>query len=167
MVWYYENSDIPQVLESAASLIDKYIVQLDNSPKMNKIKWGYTANFDIKWMKTTMEKRFAWMNANYKTLTDIAQPQMVNIDRTVSDGSIVFDVYNNTGAPINAKVYVAEYSGTEFKNMSLCNAEVVLSEGQRSGKYSFAKTPGCDNCSIYIWEDNLRPVSKKIKFEYK
>ena len=168
LVWYYENSDISEVLKSASSLIDKYIAQLDKSPEMNKIRWGYTNDFNITWLKTIMDERFAWIDANYATLTDIAVPEMINIDRTVNNGTVVFDVFNNTSAPLNAKVYVAEYNTAgAFKCMPICAVPVSLSQGQRSEQFSFTPTSGCDSCSVFLFEDNLRPVYKKIRMDYK
>ena len=114
-----------------------------------------------------MDERFAWIDANYATLTDIAVPEMINIDRTVNNGTVVFDVFNNTSAPLNAKVYVAEYNTAgAFKCMPICAVPVSLSQGQRSEQFSFTPTSGCDSCSIYLFEDNLRPVYKKIRMDY-
>ena len=87
---------------------------------MNKIRWGYTNDFNITWLKTTMDERFAWMDANHATLTAIAVPEMINIDRTVNNGTVVFDVFNNTSAPLNAKICVAEYTAGDFFTILFC-----------------------------------------------
>ena len=72
LIHYYENSDISQVLKNAGSHIASYSEMLQESAKMNSLRW-WLPDFDIDWMAETMNKRAAWIDANYKTLMDIAQ----------------------------------------------------------------------------------------------
>ncbi|MGN0997003.1 MAG: CotH kinase family protein [Candidatus Ventricola sp.] len=68
----YEQTDIPEVLASASRHIDEYTAQLEQSARMNSLRWGLP-ELELSWMKAAMDERAAWIARNYRTLLDDAQ----------------------------------------------------------------------------------------------
>ena len=164
MVWYYENSDIRNALQSSLTLIDEYVTEIGNSAEMNRIRWNYTEPFDVSGIKDIMIKRFNWIDENYKTLTDVSSPEFINVDRTSNSGSVSFDICNLSDSELNCSAIIAEYKDDILVSVNDCDIE-NLPVNSRSQKITYIPKKDSTDVTIMLWDSlsGLKPITNKLK----
>lgn len=164
LVWYYENSDIRNALQSSLTLIDEYVTEIGNSAEMNRIRWNYTEPFDVSGIKDIMIKRFNWIDENYKTLTDISSPEFINVDRTSNSGSVSFDICNLSDSELSCSAIVAEYKDDILVSVNDCDIK-NLSVNSRSQKITYIPKRDSTDMTIMLWDSlsGLKPITNKLK----
>ena len=143
-VWYYENSDIKDVMENAADYIDEYYAYIAESAMMDNLRWkpaSATNNFNASnaaKLKNRLSSRAAWIDEHY---TELLSGATVGDDIDVEKPFLTIQNYS-TGATTSGNVTLRTVDKTGKVIICLYNengtaSDIAVSEPKANIPFSF------------------------------